>query len=501
MNNALIILDGFGKAIDPSRSAIDKANTPFIDKLLKEYPNTLISASGEDVGLPAGQMGNSEVGHLNIGAGRIVYQELLRIGNAIEDDTFKDVPELREAMSVARDKGKTLHIIGLLSDGGVHSHISHIFALVDLAKSMNMDRVIVHCFMDGRDVSPVSGAGHIQELEAHLSKTGVGKIGVIVGRYFAMDRDNRWDRVKNAYDALTLSEGENTSDPIALIKKRYDDGETDEFLQPIICSKSPIEDGDSVIFANFRPDRARQLTRAFTQPGFDGFEKKKSVSVHFVSMTQYDKSFVGINVAFKPQGLDNTFGEYISGLGLRQLRIAETEKYAHVTFFFNGGVEKANSGEDRELIASPKVATYDLKPEMSAYEVASAAADLVSDYDVMILNFANADMVGHTGDMNAAVKAVETVDACAKQVVEKILSLGGKCIITADHGNADIMMNDKGEPFTAHTTNLVPFVVVGCGNVTLKDGGRLCDVIPTLLDIMNIPLPTEMTGRSLISKN
>lgn len=500
MTNAVIILDGFGKATDPTKSAIDKANKPFIDSLLATYPNTLISASGKDVGLPDGQMGNSEVGHLNIGAGRIVYQELLRIGNAIKDESFYDVKELRDAVQAAKDKGKALHILGLLSNGGVHSHITHIFALLDLAKSMDMKDVYVHCFMDGRDVSPTSGAGFISDLQQHIDEIGIGHIATVIGRYYAMDRDNRWERVQIAYDAMTLGKGERTFDPCAVIKTRYEAGETDEFIKPIICGDTTIENGDSIIFANFRPDRARQITRVFTQPGFDDFKKSKEVNVHFVSMTQYDKSFVGINVAFKPEKLKNTLGEYISKLGLRQLRIAETEKYAHVTFFFNGGVEQPNKGEDRKLIPSPKVATYDLQPEMSAYEVAKEASNLVGNYDVMILNFANPDMVGHTGDMQAAVKAVEAVDECLKKVVEKIISLGGKCIVTADHGNADIMMDSEGKPFTAHTTNLVPFIAVGCGDVKLRSNGKLCDVIPTLLDMMSIPLADEMTGTSLIQK-
>ena len=498
MTYGLIILDGFGKACDPDKSAIDKANTPFIDSLFKTYPTTLINASGEAVGLPAGQMGNSEVGHLNIGSGRIVYQELLRIGNSIKDGSFNNVAEFRDIIQKTKSTGKTLHIFGLLSDGGVHSHISHIFALLDLAKSMDLKDVAVHCFMDGRDVSPTSGTGYINQLQEHMNKTGVGKIGAVIGRYYAMDRDNRWERVQIAYDALTLGEGEKTNRPWDVIKQRYGDGETDEFLKPIICSDAKVQNGDGIIFANFRPDRARELTRAFTQPDFDGFKKKVQVNVNFVSMTQYDKNFTNIPVAFKPESLKNTFGEYLSSLGLKQLRIAETEKYAHVTFFFNGGVEQPNPGEDRQLIPSPKVATYDLQPEMSAYTVAEKASELLPGYDVMILNFANPDMVGHTGDMNAAIKAVEAVDKCLETVVNSILATGGKCIITADHGNADIMEDEKGNPFTAHTTNLVPFITVGCKDIKLHDNGRLCDVVPTLLDMMNIPLPKEMTGKSLI---
>lgn len=500
MTYGLIILDGFGKASDKSRSAIDKANKPFIDKLLATCPNTLISASGEDVGLPGGQMGNSEVGHLNIGAGRIVYQDLLRIGNAVKDGSFNNVHEFLEAINAAKNSDGTLHIYGLLSDGGVHSHISHIFALLDLAKKNGLCDVAVHCFMDGRDVSPTSGADYVKQLKEHMDKIGIGRIGVIIGRYYAMDRDNRWERVQLAYDALTLGEGETTNDPCGLIKQRYNSGETDEFLKPIICSDSKIKDGDSIIFVNFRPDRAREITRAFTQKDFDGFERKAIPKVHYVCMTQYDADFTGISVAFKPERLKNTFGEYISNLGLKQLRIAETEKYAHVTFFFNGGVEQPNPGEDRQLIPSPKVATYDLQPEMSAYTVAEKAAELLAGYDVMILNFANPDMVGHTGNMDAAVKAIETVDQCLKKVVEAILKTGGACIITADHGNADIMTDEDGNPFTAHTTNPVPLIIAGKENISLRSGGRLCDIIPTLLDMMNIDKPKEMTGKSLIIK-
>ncbi|MBQ9625422.1 MAG: 2,3-bisphosphoglycerate-independent phosphoglycerate mutase [Clostridia bacterium] len=501
MTYGLIILDGFGKATDISKSAIDKANKPFIDSLLKNYPNTLINASGEAVGLPQGQMGNSEVGHLNIGAGRIVYQELLRIGNAIKDGSFNKVAEFNEAIEKAKANNGILHIFGLLSDGGVHSHITHIMALLDLAKEKGVKQAAVHCFTDGRDVAPTSGIGYVQQLQEHIEKIGFGEISTIIGRYYAMDRDNRWERVQIAYDALTLGEGEHTNNPCATMQKRYDNNETDEFLKPIICGESFVKEGDSVIFANFRPDRARQITRAFTWDGFDSFERKVKVRSFFVCMTEYDVKFKNVSVAFKPEHPKNTFGEYISNLNLKQLRIAETEKYPHVTFFFNGGIEEPNKNEDRVLIPSPKVATYDLQPEMSAYLVADKAAELIPSYDVLILNFANPDMVGHTGVMEAAVKAVEAVDKCAEKVVNAILQTGGKCIVTADHGNADIMIDDDGRPFTAHTTNLVPFIVVGEDNVkALKEGGKLCDVMPTLLDMMGIDKPKEMTAQSLIVK-
>lgn len=500
MTYGLIILDGFGKAVDKSKSAIDRANTPFLDSLLSAYPNTLIEASGEAVGLPKGQMGNSEVGHMNIGSGRIVYQDLLRIGNAIKDGSFNQVKELRESIEKAKNSDNTLHIFGLLSDGGVHSHISHIFAVLDLAKSMGLYNVAVHCFMDGRDVSPISGTDYLRQMQDYIDKIGIGRIGTVIGRFYAMDRDNRWERIKIAYNAITLGEGEKTDDPCRLINNRYETGETDEFIKPIICSESKVKDGDSIIFVNFRPDRARELTRAFTQPDFDSFEKTVSPTVHFACMTQYDASFENVRVAFKPESLKNTFGEYMSSLGLKQLRIAETEKYAHVTFFFNGGVEEPNKGEDRQLIPSPKVKTYDLQPEMSAYTVTEKAVELIPNYDVIILNFANTDMVGHTGNMEATIKAVETVDECLKKVVETILSTGGKCIITADHGNADIMEDEHGKPFTAHTTNPVPFIVAGCNDISLKSEGRLCDIIPTLLDMMDIIKPQEMTGVSLIQK-
>lgn len=501
MTYGLIILDGFGKAVDKNKSAIDRANKPFIDSLLRTCPNTLVEASGEAVGLPAGQMGNSEVGHMNIGSGRIVYQELLRIGNAVKDGSFNKVPEFLDAIQSVKDNGGTLHIYGLLSDGGVHSHISHTFAVMDLAKSMGVTDIAVHCFMDGRDVSPTSGIGYIKELQQHIEEIGVGRIGTVIGRFYAMDRDNRWERVQVAYDALTLGKGEVSGDVCATMQERYDAGETDEFIKPIICSDAKIKDGDSIIFVNFRPDRAREITRTFMQEDFDSFKKEAAPKItKYVCMTQYDAGFNNVQVAFKPQHLENTFGEYASSLGLKQLRIAETEKYAHVTFFFNGGVEEPNPGEDRQLIPSPKVETYDLQPEMSAYLVADKAVEVLADYDVMVLNFANPDMVGHTGSMEAAIKAVEAVDKCLEKVVDKILKTGGQCIITADHGNADIMMDDEGKPFTAHTTNLVPFIVVGKEGVTLKKEGKLCDIIPTLLDMMNIEKPSEMTGTSLIEK-
>lgn len=500
MTTGLIILDGYGQAIDPKRSAIDQAETPFMDSLFAQYPHTLLAASGQAVGLPEGQMGNSEVGHLNIGAGRVVYQELTRITKEIQEGGFYENPVLTEAMDWAKGSGKRLHIIGLLSDGGVHSHINHLFALLEMAQKRGLDDVSVHAFLDGRDVPPKSGIGYLEQLQSHLLAMNFGTLTTVVGRYYAMDRDNRWERVQLAYDALTKGSGQASNDVLAAMAQRYAAGETDEFIQPVILSDQQIQDGDSVIFFNFRPDRARQLTRALTEPVFDGFARSVFPQVHFVCMTQYDKTFTRVQLAYQPQKLVNTLGEYLSSLGKTQLRIAETEKYAHVTFFFNGGVEKPNPGEARTLVHSPKVATYDLQPEMSAPEVSARAAEECGDYDVMILNFANPDMVGHTGVMSAAIAAVEAVDTCLKRVVEAILATGGKCMITADHGNADIMVDEQGKPMTAHTTNLVPLIVVDSTVKAVKDGGKLCDLAPTLLDLMGLVQPKEMTGHSLLEK-
>ena len=508
--NCIIIMDGYGENCESQGNAIKCAKSENVMNLMKEFPSTLIGASGMDVGLPEGQMGNSEVGHLNMGAGRIVYQELTRITKSITDGDFFTNEEFAFAIKNAKENGKKLHLYGLLSDGGVHSHITHLYALIELAKKAGLNDVYVHCFLDGRDVSPTSGADFIKDLKAKMSELAFGKIASVGGRYYVMDRDNRWERVEKAYDMMTAGIGEKTADPEKYVRDSYKNGVTDEFVLPacVVENDKPvglIEAGDSIIFFNFRPDRARQITRAMSEKEFDGFNRKTGfLNPAYVCFTRYDASFNNVRIAFKPQVLTNTLGEYLSSLGLKQLRIAETEKYAHVTFFFNGGVEKPNKNEDRELIASPKVATYDLQPEMSAYEVTERAIEKLGSnkYDVMILNFANCDMVGHTGDFDAAVKAVKTVDECVGKVVDKILSLGGNAIITADHGNADKMLAEDGSPFTAHTTNKVPLILVGkeLKDVRLRDGGILADVAPTLLDVMGVSIPQEMSGKSLIIK-
>lgn len=500
---ALIIMDGFG--INPSEygNAIKAANTPNLDRIFSTCPTTKIGASGLNVGLPDGQMGNSEVGHTNIGAGRIVYQELTRITKSIQDGDFFENEVLKAAVENVKAKGTALHLMGLLSDGGVHSHNTHLYALLELAKRNGIDKVYVHCFMDGRDVPPTSGKEYVKELQKKLNEIGVGKIATVMGRYYAMDRDNRWERVAKAYDAIVNGEGVKNPDPVAAVEESYKNDVTDEFIVPVVCAENAeVSKDDSVIFFNFRPDRARELTRTLVDPDFNGFERKKGFfPLKYVCMTQYDAAMPNVDVAFKPEKLTNTFGEYISNLGLTQLRIAETEKYAHVTFFFNGGVEKTFPGEDRVLIPSPKVATYDLQPEMSAYKVTDeVVARINSDkYDVIVLNFANCDMVGHTGVFDAAVKAVEAVDECVGRVTKAIADKGGVTLITADHGNADKMIDEDGSAFTAHTTNLVPFAVVG-KDCELRDGGRLADIAPTMLEIMGIDIPSEMTGESLIKK-
>lgn len=500
---ALLIMDGFGYNSNEYGNAIKAANTPNLDKILATYPNTLIGASGMDVGLPDGQMGNSEVGHTNIGAGRIVYQELTRITKSIQDGDFFQNPEFVAAMENCKEKGSALHLMGLLSDGGVHSHNTHLFALVEMAKKMGLEKVYVHCFLDGRDVPPTSGKDFVDELAKKLQEIGVGQIATVMGRYYAMDRDNRWERVEKAYQAMVDGEGIQNPDPVDAVAKSYEKDVTDEFVVPTVVAKDAgIKENDSIIFYNFRPDRAREITRTFVDPDFKGFDRSKGYfKVHFVCMTQYDAQMPNVYVAFKPEELTNTFGQYISEKGLTQLRIAETEKYAHVTFFFNGGVEAPYEGEDRALIASPKVATYDLKPEMSAYEVCDEVlARIASDkYDVIILNFANCDMVGHTGVFDAAVKAVEAVDTCMGKVVDAILQKGGVALITADHGNADQMYEPDGSAFTAHTTNPVPFAVVGY-DCKLREGGRLADIAPTMLEILGLPQPKEMTGTSMLAK-
>jgi len=502
----LCIMDGFGNNI-PEGNAIFSANTPNLDKIFAENPTTAIGASGMDVGLPDGQMGNSEVGHTNIGAGRIVYQELTRITKSIADGDFFNNAALTAAIDNCKANGSALHLIGLVSDGGVHSHNTHLYALVEMAKRAGLDKVYVHALLDGRDVPPASGAGYVAELRDKLSEIGVGKVATVMGRFYAMDRDNRWDRVEKAYNAIVCGEGEYNEDAVAAIEKSYEtiDGDgknlTDEFVIPVVCVKDAgVCANDSVIFFNFRPDRAREITRTFVDPDFNGFERKKGFfPLKYVCMTQYDATMPNVDVAFRPQSLDNTLGQYLADKGLTQLRIAETEKYAHVTFFFNGGVEAQYEGEDRALIPSPKVATYDMKPEMSAYEVTGEVVARIEsgEYDVVILNFANCDMVGHTGIFDAAVKAVETVDCCVGRVAEAVAAMGGMMIITADHGNADCMVAEDGTPFTAHTTNPVPLCVIGYP-CELRDGGRLADIAPTMLQMMNLEKPAEMDGVSLI---
>ena len=496
---ALIILDGYGIAKDKKQSAIDAAATPVMDSLMAKYPHNIIHASGMDVGLPDGQMGNSEVGHTNIGAGRIVYQELTRITKSIGDGDFFENEAFLSAVENIKKTGGALHLWGLLSDGGVHSHNTHMYALLELAKQQGVKDVYVHCFLDGRDVGPTTGADYVKELEDKMKEIGVGKIATVMGRYYAMDRDNRWERVQKAYDAMVKGEGVQADDAETAVRDSYKNDVTDEFVLPtVIAGAAKIKAGDSVIFYNFRPDRAREITRTIVDEAFDGFARQY-FPVYFVCMTQYDKLMPNVEVAFKPTKLINTFGEYISGKGLTQLRIAETEKYAHVTFFFNGGIEKEYPGEDRALIASPKVATYDLKPEMSAYEVTEEAVKRIESgkYDVIVLNFANCDMVGHTGVFEAAEAAVAAVDTCLGRVLDAIEKMGGCALVTADHGTADEMFDDGGNVVTAHSTNPVPMVMVGF-EAGLKSEGRLADIAPTLLDMMGLEKPAEMTGESML---
>ncbi len=499
----LTIMDGFGLNPSDYGNAIVEASTPNLDKLFAENPHTQIGASGLNVGLPDGQMGNSEVGHTNIGAGRVVYQELTRITKSIEDGDFFQNEALVAAVDHCLKNGTDLHLMGLLSDGGVHSHNSHLYGLLELAKRKGLSRVYVHCLMDGRDVPPTSGKDFVAELVAKMEEIGVGKVATVMGRYYAMDRDNRWERVEKAYAACVYREGVQEADPVEAVAHSYEKDVTDEFIVPaVIQGGAAIKANDSVIFFNFRPDRAREITRTLVDPDFNGFERKDGFfPLHYVCFTQYDATMPNVTVAFHPQSLKNTLGEYLSDLGKTQLRIAETEKYAHVTFFFNGGVEKQYEGEDRVLIPSPKVATYDLQPEMSAYEVCDAVCGriLSGKYDVVILNFANCDMVGHTGVEDAAVKAVEAVDTCMGRVADAVKKMDGVLLVTADHGNADQMKEPDGSPFTAHTTSPVPFIVVG-RDCKLREGGRLADIAPTMLDIMGISQPAEMDGVSLIQK-
>lgn len=506
---ALIILDGFGCREEAAGNAIKAEGAQHFSSLWAAYPHTKIAASGEDVGLPEGQMGNSEVGHLNIGAGRIVYQELTRITKSIREGDFFANPAFLGAVENCKAHDSSLHLYGLCSDGGVHSHLNHLLALVELAKREGLSKVYIHCFMDGRDVPPTSGKGFVEGLQKKLLEIGVGKIASVMGRYYAMDRDNRYERVEQAYAALVYGQGVEAGDPAAAIQASYDAGVTDEFIKPIVVAEQGkpvgvIRPNDSIIFYNFRPDRAREITRSFIFEDFNGFERKQGFfPVYYATFTQYDATFGDkVHIAFRPESLHDTFGEYLASQGKTQLRIAETEKYAHVTFFFNGGVEEPYAGEDRALIPSPKVATYDLQPEMSAYEVAAEAVVRVESgkYDVMILNFANPDMVGHTGVMEAATAAVHAVDECLDKVVKAILAQGGRAIITADHGNCEQMFAEDGSPFTAHTTNPVPVILVDEENkgVTLRQGGRLSDLAPTMLGLMGLAVPAGMTGRSLI---
>lgn len=509
MKNTLVlcIMDGFGKNDSDYGNAIKAANTPNLDKIIAESPMTYIGASGLDVGLPDGQMGNSEVGHTNIGAGRVVYQELTRITKSIEDGDFFQNPAFLAAVENCKKNGSALHLMGLMSDGGVHSHNTHLYALVKLAKDAGLEKVYVHCFLDGRDVPPASGADYVAELQDKLSEIGAGKIATVMGRYYAMDRDNRWERVGKAYAAMVYGEGIQADDPVAAIKASYEQKDeegkniTDEFVIPTVCcADGKIQANDSVIFFNFRPDRAREITRTLVDPDFTGFERRNGCfPLYYVCMTQYDATMPNVDVAFKPESLDDTLGEYLAKNDMTQLRIAETEKYAHVTFFFNGGVETVFPGEDRVLIPSPKVATYDLKPEMSAYEVTDAVVERVESgkYDVVIINYANCDMVGHTGIFDAAVKAVEAVDYGVGKLSEAVKKVGGAMLITADHGNADKMYEEDGSPFTAHTTNPVPFIVFN-HPCKLREGGRLCDIAPTMLKLLGLKQPEKMTGESLI---
>lgn len=498
---ALIIMDGFGNGEQNNGNAIYDAKKPNLDRLFSENPLTEIGASGLNVGLPDGQMGNSEVGHTNIGAGRIVYQELTRITKSVEDGDFFENEAFLNAVKNVKENGSALHLFGLLSNGGVHSHNTHLYALLELAKKQGLEKVYVHAFLDGRDVPPSSGADFVQQCQDKMNEIGVGKIATVMGRYYAMDRDNRWERVEKAYAAMVYGEGVKADSAVEAVKASYASDVTDEFVVPAVCEENAtIGANDSVIFYNFRPDRAREITRCFVDPDFSGFERKKGFfPLTYVCMTQYDATMPNVQVAFKPESLKNTMGEYISDQGMTQLRIAETEKYAHVTFFYNGGVEKTYPGEDRVLVKSPKVATYDMQPEMSAYEVTDKCVERIEsgEYDMIILNFANCDMVGHTGVLEAAVKAVETVDECVGRVTDAVAKMGGVSLITADHGNADKMIDESGEPFTAHTTNLVPFCVVGYP-CKLRKGGVLADIAPTMLQIMGLPQPKEMTGKSII---
>lgn len=505
----LIILDGYGLRDDEEGNAVKAAKTPHLDKFMSENPMTTLDAAGEAVGLPEGQMGNSEVGHLNLGAGRTVYQDYTRINKAIEDKSLFDNQVLKDAYKYVDDGNHSLHLMGLLSDGGVHSHIQHLYGLLEMAKEYGIEKVYIHAMLDGRDTPPKSGAGYIEDLSEKLAELGVGQIATVSGRYYAMDRDNRWERSQKAYDAMVVGKGNNHDDAYQAVKNSYDDGVNDEFVLPVVIEESgepvaTIKDGDAVIFFNFRGDRARQITRALALEEFEGFDRpaEHPENLSYICLTEYDEEF-GLQVAFPTIEIKNGFGEILSKNGMKQLRIAETEKYAHVTFFFNGGIEKKYPGEDRKLIPSPKVATYDLKPEMSAYEVTDALLERIAEdkYDVIVLNFANCDMVGHTGFIDAAVKAVETVDECMGKVVPAILEKGGQILMTADHGNSEKMVDTDGEPFTAHTISPVPLVYIGGPEGTSIKHGKLADIAPTMLTILGIDIPEEMTGDVLLTED
>ncbi|MDY3122220.1 2,3-bisphosphoglycerate-independent phosphoglycerate mutase [Suipraeoptans intestinalis] len=503
----LMILDGYGLNEKKEGNAVAEGKTPVMDRLMATCPFVKGNASGLAVGLPDGQMGNSEVGHLNMGAGRIVYQELTKITKSIQDGDFFENPVLKKACRAARENGKSLHLMGLVSDGGVHSHQEHIYGLLELAKREQVENVYVHCFLDGRDTPPSSGREFVAELCEQMKKIGVGEVASVSGRYYAMDRDNRWDRVEKAYLAMVKGQGEKIQDPVAGIGASYENGVTDEFMVPSVVEKNGtpvgcVENGDSVVFFNFRPDRAREITRAFCQEDFTGFDRKERIRTTFVCFTEYDVTIPNKEVAFVKEEITHTFGEFLAEHHMTQARIAETEKYAHVTFFFNGGVEEPNVGEERILVKSPKVATYDQKPEMSAYEVCDRLTEAIRSqkYDVIIINFANPDMVGHTGVENAAIKAIEAVDACVGKTVEALQEVDGQMFLCADHGNAEQLIDEEtGEPFTAHTTNPVPFILVNAGEgYGLKEGGCLADIAPTLIDLMGMEQPREMTGTSLL---
>ena len=503
----LMILDGYGLNDNCDHNAVCEGKTPVMDQLMSQCPFVKGNASGLAVGLPEGQMGNSEVGHMNMGAGRIIYQELTKITKSIEDGDFFEVPEFLQAIENCKKNGSVLHMWGLVSDGGVHSHNTHIYGLLELAKRNGLDRVFVHCFLDGRDTPPASGKGFVEELEAKMKEIGVGKVASVMGRYYVMDRDNRWDRVERAYNALTKGEGNQAASAPAGIQASYDAEVYDEFVQPLVVMEdgkpvATVSDGDSVIFFNFRPDRAREITRAFCDDEFKGFAREKRLNLTYVCFTNYDETIKHKLVAFKKESISNTLGQFLADNGMTQARIAETEKYAHVTFFFNGGVEEPNKGEDRILVPSPKVATYDLQPEMSAPIVCDKLVEAIKSgkYDVVIVNFANPDMVGHTGIEAAAIKAIETVDACVGRTVDAIKETGGVLFICADHGNAEQLLDyETGEPFTAHTTNPVPFVLVNADPAyKLREGGCLADIAPTLIELLGLKQPKEMTGKSLL---